>query len=287
MVGEGTVRVSDATSQKYVDKENYIDFKMRLLGEHGDSSVMLSAGIHSFPFKLGLPLGIPSTFLGKHGWVQYFCRAAVKERSGLVHKNQQVFIVMNPIDLNVEPAVLAQPFHCEIEHKLGMTCVNAGPVTCRVRLDRGGYVPGETICVWAFVSNQSRVAIRRTAACLTETIQYLSRSKVVNTERRELARITRGKIRANSDDEWTNEQLYVPPLPPTNLRGCRLMKIQYDVFFIIKPDSMEKEIKLQLPIMIASYPYRNADGTLRKKRGADYPSCLPIARPWLSAKPPQ
>ncbi len=36
----------------------------------GGESVLLSAGIHSFPFKLGLPLGLPSTFLGKHGWVQ-------------------------------------------------------------------------------------------------------------------------------------------------------------------------------------------------------------------------
>ena len=69
--------------------------------------MLLSGGIHSFPFKLGLPLGLPSTFLGKHGWVQYFCKAALREESGLTHKNQQVFIIMNPIDLNLEPPILA------------------------------------------------------------------------------------------------------------------------------------------------------------------------------------
>ena len=73
----------------------------------GGAPIPLSAGIHSFPFQLGLPLGVPSTFLGKHGWVQYFCKAAIKEETGLVHKNQQVFIVMNPIDLNLEPPALA------------------------------------------------------------------------------------------------------------------------------------------------------------------------------------
>ena len=73
----------------------------------GADSVLLSSGIHSFPFKLGLPLGLPSTFLGKHGWVQYFCKAAMREDSGLTHKNQQVFIIMNPIDLNLEPPILA------------------------------------------------------------------------------------------------------------------------------------------------------------------------------------
>lgn len=73
----------------------------------GQGPIILSPGIHSFPFKLGLPLGLPSTFLGKHGWIQYYCKAALKEPSGLVHKNQQVFIVMSPIDLNLEPPVVA------------------------------------------------------------------------------------------------------------------------------------------------------------------------------------
>ena len=61
-----------------------------------------------------------------------------------------------------------QPFHCEIEHRLGLNCFTSGPVSCRVRLDRGGYVPGETIGIWASVHNQSRVTIKRTKASLTE-----------------------------------------------------------------------------------------------------------------------
>lgn len=73
----------------------------------GQGPVLLSPGIHSFPFKLGLPLGLPSTFLGKNGWVQYYCKAALREPNGLTHKNQQVFIVMNPIDLSLEPSTLS------------------------------------------------------------------------------------------------------------------------------------------------------------------------------------
>ncbi|XP_064117152.1 arrestin domain-containing protein 17 isoform X2 [Macrobrachium rosenbergii] len=284
VVGEGVVRVSDRRQQVFSDKENYIDFRMRLLGEPGQGPILLSPGIHSFPFKLGLPLGLPSTFLGKHGWVQYYCKAALREPNGLTHKNQQVFIVMSPIDLNLEPSILAQPFHCEIEHKFGMTCCSQGPVNCRVRLDRGGYVPGETISIWARVHNQSKVTIKRTRACLTETIQYISKNKVVQAEIRELSSVSRGKIKPMETDDWKYEQLYVPPLPPTNLRGCHLIRIQYDVFFIIEPNNLEKEAKLQLPIMMATYPYRNGDGTLKKKKGAQYPTNLPIFRPWLEQK---
>jgi hypothetical protein len=46
--------------------------------------------------------GLPSTFLGRYGWIQYYCKCALREPSGLIHKNHQVFIVMNPIDLNLE-----------------------------------------------------------------------------------------------------------------------------------------------------------------------------------------
>lgn len=69
-----------------------------------------------------------------------------------------------------------------------------------------------------------------TAARKLQTIQYLARSKVVQAETRELASLARGKIKPGEKDEWLNEQLYVPPLPPTNLRGCNLIRIQYDVY---------------------------------------------------------
>ncbi|XP_060537225.1 arrestin domain-containing protein 4 isoform X2 [Cylas formicarius] len=287
VVGEGVVRVRTSRQERVYDKENYIDFRMRLLGEPGQGPSVLSPGIHSFPFKLGLPLGLPSTFLGKHGWVQYYCKTALREPNGLTHKNQQVFIVMNPIDLNLEPSVLGETFKCEVEHKFGVSCVGSGAVVCKVTLDRGGYVPGESIGVSASVSNRSRLTIKSTKAALTETITYMARGKVVQTEKRELASLTRGKIRPLERDEWVNEQLYIPPLPPTNLRGCHLIRINYDVFFTIEPKSLQKEVKLQLPIVMATYPLRTENDETGYKSGTHYPSTLPIFRPWLEDKPSQ
>lgn len=284
VVGEGVVRVRTPRQERVYDKENYIDFRMRLLGEPGQGPSVLSPGIHSFPFKLGLPLGLPSTFLGKHGWVQYYCKTALREPNGLTHKNQQVFIVMNPIDLNLEPAILGETFRCEVEHKFGVSCVGSGAVVCKVTLDRGGYVPGESIGVSASVSNRSRVTIKSTKAALTETITYMARGKVVQTEKRELAVLTRGKIRPGEKDEWVNEQLYIPPLPPTNLRECHLIRINYDVFFIVEPSGLQKEVKLQLPIIMATYPLRSEDDENGFKSGTHYPSTLPIFRPWLEDK---
>lgn len=63
-----------------------------------------------------------------------------------------------------------------------------------------------------------------------KTIQYFAKSKIIQSETRELASLKRDKIRPNEMDQWHNEQLYVPPLPPTNLRGCHLINIQYDIY---------------------------------------------------------
>lgn len=64
VIGEGVVRSKSARQERTYDKESYIDFRMRLLGDPDQGPSVLSPGIHSFPFKLGLPLGLPSTFLG-------------------------------------------------------------------------------------------------------------------------------------------------------------------------------------------------------------------------------
>ncbi|RWS31623.1 arrestin domain-containing protein 3-like protein [Leptotrombidium deliense] len=300
IIGEGVVRLNDRRRVAHSDKENYIDFRMRLLGDGGTKSeagslinggaassiggrvLLLSPGIHTFPFKLGLPLGLPSTFLGKHGWVQYYCRAILKEPNAFVHKNHQVFIVMNPIDLNLEPSLLLQPFHCEVQEKVGVRCINKGAVNCRVRLDRGGYVPGESIKIYAHVENGSKCTIKQTRAVLTETIQYTVKNKIMKSEIKELASIERGKIIGNAADQWRGELLYIPPIPPTNLRGCHLIRVQYDVYFIVKVKG-NKSIRLQLPIMMANYPIRNKDGTLQRRKGTHYPTSLPIARPWIDS----
>lgn len=51
--------------------------------------------------------------------------------------------------------------------------------------------------------------------------------------------------------------------------------------FQIFTKNAKKPIKLQLPIVMATYPVRNKDGTLKRRKGAAYPDSLPIFRPWL------
>lgn len=55
--------------------------------------------------------------------------------------------------------------------------------------------------------------------------------------------------------------------------------------FIIEPKSLEKEVKLQFPIVMATYPLRSEEDNSSYKPGTHYPSTLPVFRPWLEDKP--
>ena len=60
--------------------------------------------------------------------------------------------------------------------------------------------------------------------------------------------------------------------------------------FIIEPKSLDKPVKLQLPIVLGTYPFRTDDmkeGELPAsilKSNTHYPATLPIFRPWLHDK---
>lgn len=83
--------------------------------------------------------------------------------------------------------------------------------------------------------------MKSTKASLTETIQYLCRGKVLASETRELASVFKGKIRPGEGKEWLNEQMYVPPLPPTNLRGCHLINVLYHVYVSVRRSERDRE----------------------------------------------
>lgn len=79
-------------------------------------------------------------------------------------------------------------------------------------------------------TKQTTIRLNSIYSVIFKTVQYISRGKVIQTEKRELSVIKGAKIRPGSRDEFHNKKLYVPPLPPTNVRNCHLIHLNYDVF---------------------------------------------------------
>ncbi|XP_055605926.1 arrestin domain-containing protein 4-like [Uranotaenia lowii] len=289
VLGESTVHIptrGPRLRDDTYDKENYIDFRMKLLDDFDGKPILLSPGVHCFPFKLGLPVSLPSTFIGQHGWIQYYCKTSLRESSGITHKNQQVFLVLNPIDLNLEDPILSDPLEASVNHRVGVG-VLGGTVRCNVGLDRRAYVPGENILLTGETYNRSNVTIKSVKYALVETIQYFAHGKLMHQERRELASVVRNRIKSGSRDVLQNAHLVVPPLPPTNLLGCHLIRIQYSVCILIEPNLMERQVALRVPITLGTYPFRRLsdkdeddEDNLQHwvENYVHYPATLPVSR---------
>ncbi|XP_065091418.1 arrestin domain-containing protein 17-like [Ochlerotatus camptorhynchus] len=280
VLGECTVNVTKVTRRdKSHDKENYIDFRMKLLDDFDNKPILLSPGVHCFPFKLGLPVSLPSTFLGQHGYIQYYCKSSLKESSGITHKNQQVFIVLNPIDLNLEDPMLNDPLEASANHRVGVGMLG-GTIRCNVGLDKRAYIPGEKILLTGEIYNQSNVTIKAVKYALIETIHYYAHGKLLHQERRELAAIVRDRIKSGIRDVLQNGHLTVPPLPPTNLLGCHLIRIQYSVCILVEPNMMERQVALRVPITLGTYPFKRDEENLQQwvENYVRYPATLPVSR---------
>lgn len=53
----------------------------------------------------------------------------------------------------------------------------------------------------------------------------------MQVEKRELAHIKfPAKIRPGGREEFVNETIAIPPLPPTNVRNSNLIRLNYDVY---------------------------------------------------------
>lgn len=98
-----------------------------------------------------------------------------------------------------------------------------------------------------------------------QTIQYSAHGKVAAKEVRELAMLRHGKTRGGGTDLWRDELLYVPPLPPTNLRGCHLISVQYDVFVSIVITYTSRHRSCQLSLIELNLLYRDHGSGERAK----------------------
>lgn len=64
------------------------------------------AGTHQFPFEVPLPIELPSSFEGEHGYVRYCCKATIDKPWKFDHEVKTAFTVLSRLDLNDEPEEL-------------------------------------------------------------------------------------------------------------------------------------------------------------------------------------
>ncbi|CAL1529234.1 unnamed protein product [Lymnaea stagnalis] len=241
----------------YTADEDYFQFRFQLWPKENapEEANSLGPGQHTFPFQLQLPTDLPPSFEGAYGYIRYWAKATIDKPWKFDHHTKRAFTVIPNLDLNQEPGV-SEPIQYRGELRTGCCCLPSGRFSGSITTNRKGFVPGSEIGLLSQIENHSG------STCWAEVnlkmhITYLAgrkfkqEKKVVSTVCKEM--IPRGKTYT-----W-KEKMRIPPLPPSHLKGCKLMKSQYLLQFRVGSDARCSwdEVEFEDEIIIGTLPFTN------------------------------
>ncbi|XP_078590355.1 arrestin domain-containing protein 3-like [Branchiostoma floridae x Branchiostoma japonicum] len=266
---------TDDDSITYKSVETYFKQELTLFGTAREQSsqgkdAVLPAGRHVFPFQYQLPAeGLPCPFEGEHGYVRYIIEATIDRPWKLFRTMKTSFTVLEKEDENSREDFISThpPDLCRATTTPGCLCCESGPVELQVQPDRTIYRPGDVIVIRGTVTNNSNVDVTSVEARLVqiatfhgdhETTAVFSRIKTKTKEAKKVVQqvqicgCKRGESLTFSVDKGA--ALRVPPIPPSALRFCRIIDLEYrlDVVPYLE-GAYSYDLKTQIPVKIGPY----------------------------------
>ncbi|XP_041373505.1 arrestin domain-containing protein 3-like [Gigantopelta aegis] len=244
-------------TKHYSASEDYFDSEILLFGrwpKQEGQDFLHPVGRHSYPFAFQLPPNLPSSFEGAHGFVRYHFDGVIDKPWKFDHKTKAAFTVISHLDLNQDPSAL-QPLQGQNSKTLCCLCCASGPISAVFRLDRRGYVPGEAISINAEVDNKSNRQMDSSFVSLNLVTIFHATTKS-RTVSRQVAKISHGLIEPGDTDIWVanRDRLVLPPLPPSYLRGCTIIDIQYILEFHVDPSGPSFDLIVPLEVLVGTVP---------------------------------
>ncbi|XP_064168446.1 arrestin domain-containing protein 4-like [Anguilla rostrata] len=256
---------------------------METTGSEDGEWVSLDAGRHEFAFRFVLPQRpLVSSFVGRHGKVQYWVNAVLQRPSAQDQSVRREFPVLCHIDVN-SPSLLS-PVSTNKEKMISCWIFTSGPVSLSVNIDRKGYCNGEVIPIYAEIENcSSRLVVPKATIYQMQT--FLARGKT-KTYRQAVASVRGNHIPSGSSDSWNGKALKIPPLPPSVLNSA-LIRVEYSLAVTVQIPGARK-LRAELPIVIGTIPYggmgaRSASVSSRVSRDTSW---LTLALPEEPEAPP-
>ncbi|CAI2349435.1 unnamed protein product [Caenorhabditis sp. 36 PRJEB53466] len=160
--------VSYSAKVTYLEEEQMV---WRPSEGHAKSSVF--PGIHVYPFKFAIPVGVPPSFEGDHGNIRYHVKATV-ERPWKTNRSVTRYLTVLPKkDLNVVPTAGEETSSWKAKN-VGFFLFRYGKVNLQIRIPKKGYVPGETIVVETDIENASSRPILKAEFYLVQQCRFLA-----------------------------------------------------------------------------------------------------------------
>lgn len=239
----------------YSGREDYLSTTTYLFGSDSGNPIELAAGLHTYSFACALPQKLPSSFEAKNGYVRYIVRSTLDRPWKFDLAFKLPFTVIKHEDLNMLSPALKTPSKTQVSKSFYCCCFKSKPLLMKVSLPFSGYVPGQSVVVVIELNNQSNVDVEGVKLALEKTITYTSQSprpkiKIEHGVVKEVFGV--GVLNACTGQVAVN--LVVPPIPPTNINSCKVLKVAYTLKVLAKVNGAHRNPFVTIPITIGTIP---------------------------------
>ncbi|KAL2913972.1 hypothetical protein HK105_206563 [Polyrhizophydium stewartii] len=255
---------NDHNSAFYIFKEIY---NLLGSGQSSDPPVVADAADHIFPFAFRVPpTSLPATFEGPYGEVRYEV-TAVLLRVGLPKMVVTIPITI-PSTLNVNSRDLQQPISVDTVCRAGRFWWSNGHIDVRASLPRNGFSSEETAPLKIEIVNHSGsalivrdIALKQRAMYKTfaeirgprtERIHKINFSERIPGDVRKITRLVQFPVPSAAVISPT---IFTPILQVTHVIGFKIQSAA----------PWSSVYKIQLPVIIAGFPFTLFDDNLNRR----------------------
>ena len=259
----------------------------------GKNEFTLPPSTYEFPFEFHVPSGhLPSTFKDNWGfdgaaYIRYCIEAKVERPWKFNITGKRVIVIHDLVNLNLIRNVGA-PMRRNDEKTICCCCCATGPITMEGKIDKGGYICGEKICITLNVQNGSTKELSGVKASLYRQLVYSCRGNTKFRTQCIRTLTSEERIAPGGIFSWNQKQLTVPnDLLPTS-SACPCIAISYYLVLAAKTPAYSLDAKLKFTIIIGNIPLGTAHQPVGwiQGQGAVEQQATVIGQPPMDVLPP-
>lgn len=186
--GEGVLKMAhenrgEPIVEEYIHEEVEI-LRLKKYNSDDRDIVLIKSGDHVFEYFIKLPNNLPSSFSLKRVHISYRITVEVDIQGFMDQlEDYKSIIICSYIDLNNQPMPIRRPLRATAVNDVCCICFKMQPLSIKVELPQGGYVPSEYVNVACFVRNKSMINVSKVSFKIIQVFEIVGRSKTYRKER--------------------------------------------------------------------------------------------------------
>lgn len=215
----------------------------------------MSPGAYQYNFQAVLPPLLPTSFEAKHGSIRYLINVVVDRPWKFDLTYKVAFTVLKQLDLNYENPALKIPTKMEIMKTFYCGFCKTSPLFLAASIPMSGFVAGQGVIISVEINNESSIDVENLKISLKKIIFYNSQTPAKRTKEEILneVEIKCGGVQKRNRKNF-DQQLIIPPIPPSNMNYCRILNVAYEIHVTAKVSGAHQNLTVKLPITIGTVP---------------------------------